>query len=74
VKYAAFNASPEASHFVDVTGYLERGIASLREHAAYLAGLGEGGTDPDAILRGGAEAAGQRAGVEHAIEFELVAL
>ena len=73
-RYVAFNASPAASHFVDVTGYLDRGVASLREHAAYLAGLGDHGTDPDAFLRGMAEAAGARAGVEHAVEFELLTL
>src|ERR1039457_582603 len=34
------------THFVDVTGTIDAGIASLREHRAYLGGLG-GDLDPD---------------------------
>jgi LmbE family N-acetylglucosaminyl deacetylase len=70
----AFNASPDPTHALDVTGFLDRGIASLAEHRAYLAGLGDGATDPDAMLRGAAEAAGERFGVEHAVEFEVLQL
>jgi hypothetical protein len=71
-RFVAFNASPAATHAVDVTGFLDRGIASLREHRAYLEGLGDGTTDPDAFLRGGAERVGARQGVEHAVAFEVV--
>jgi LmbE family N-acetylglucosaminyl deacetylase len=71
---AAFNGSPEATHAVDVTGFLERGIASLREHALYLEGLGDGGTDPDAFLRASAEQVGAAIGVEHAVAFEVIPL
>lgn len=74
IHHVAFNASPNATHAVDVTGYLDRGIASLAEHHAYLAGLGDGTSDPDQILRGAAEAAGARFGVEHAVEFEVLPL
>ena len=53
------NASPFATHAVDVTDTIDRGIASLREHEAYLAGLGDGGmSDPEPFLRGMAEQAG----------------
>jgi LmbE family N-acetylglucosaminyl deacetylase len=72
VQRSAFNGSPSPTHFVDVTGYLDRGIASLREHRAYLAGLGDGATDPDSSLRETAEATGRLVGVEHAIELEVV--
>jgi LmbE family N-acetylglucosaminyl deacetylase len=72
VRLVAFNASPAATHAVDVTGFLERGVASLREHRAYLEGLGDGTTDPDAFLRGSAESVGARQGVEHAVAFEVV--
>ena len=41
-----------------------------REHGAYLAGLGEGGTDPDAFLRGGAEQLAPRFGGRLAVGFE----
>lgn len=69
VSHVFVNASPQAGHAVDVTGYLDRGIASLREHAAYLKHVG---TDPDAFLRGSAEATGARLGTEHAVAFEVV--
>lgn len=73
-RLAAFNGSPAATHAVDVTGFLDRGIASLAEHRLYLEGLGEGGTDPDAFLRGSAEATGAEFGVEHAVAFEVIPL
>ena len=73
-RLAAFNASPTPTHAVDVTGFLDRGIASLREHRLYLEGLGEGGIDPDAFLRAAAESVGARQGVEHAVAFEVIPL
>ncbi|HEY8216051.1 MAG TPA: PIG-L deacetylase family protein [Acidimicrobiia bacterium] len=73
-RWAVFNGSPAATHAVDVTGFLDRGIASLREHRTYLEGLGEGSTDEDEFLRGAAESAGARQGVVHAVAFELVPL
>ncbi|MSO78516.1 MAG: PIG-L family deacetylase [Acidimicrobiia bacterium] len=72
IHHVAFNASPNATHAVDVTGYLDRGIASLAEHRVYLDGLGDGTSDPDQILRGAAEVAGARFGVDHAVEFEVL--
>jgi hypothetical protein len=69
VSMAFVNGSPQSTHAVDVTGYLDRGIASLREHALYLEHVG---TDPDAFLRGFAEQQGARLGVEHATSFELI--
>jgi LmbE family N-acetylglucosaminyl deacetylase len=73
VRFAAFNASPHPTHAVDVTGFLDRGVASLREHKVYLDGLGTD-MDPDAFLRGNAEQVGARQGVEHATAFEVVPL
>jgi LmbE family N-acetylglucosaminyl deacetylase len=69
VEVVLFNGSPQATHAVDVTGYLERGIESLRCHERYLEHVG---TDPDAMLRSAAEAAGRRFGCEHAVAFEVV--
>jgi LmbE family N-acetylglucosaminyl deacetylase len=63
------NASPLSTFATDVTGYLDLGIASLREHALYLEHVG---ADPDSSLRGYAEATGARLGVEHAVSFELI--
>ena len=73
-RLAAFNGSPSATHAVDVTGFLDHGIASLRAHRMYLTGLGDAGTDPDGVLRGTAESVGARQGVEHAVAFEVVPL
>jgi LmbE family N-acetylglucosaminyl deacetylase len=72
VRFAAFNGSPQATHGVDVTGYLERGIESLRCHALYLANLGGDMSDPAAFLRSAAESTGALLGVQHAVAFELV--
>jgi LmbE family N-acetylglucosaminyl deacetylase len=56
------------THFVDVTGTIELGVASLREHRAYLDGLG-GDFDPDQFLRDMAGYIGLGAGVEYAVGF-----
>lgn len=66
----AFNGSPEATHFVDISDHLDRGVASLREHREYIRGLG-GEFDPDAFLRGAATSMGERAGVPLAVTFEV---
>jgi hypothetical protein len=65
--------SPTPTHYVDVGDAIETGIASLREHAAYIAGLGTE-FDPDAFLRGNARAAGDTVGCEYAVAFQLYEL
>jgi hypothetical protein len=65
--------SPHATHFVDVGDTIDVAIASLREHTAYIAGLGTG-FDPDAFLRGNARAAGEQAGCEYATTFQVYEL
>jgi LmbE family N-acetylglucosaminyl deacetylase len=72
VRFVALNGSPESTHAVDVTDTLDLGVASLREHATYLAGLGDAATDPDGFLRAAAAATGARLGVPYAAGFELV--
>ena len=76
VRFALFGGSPRAAHAVDVTDTIDRGVSSLREHTAYLGGLGEGalGTDPDVFLRGMAQQTGRRLGVSAAVAFELISL
>jgi len=64
--YVAADARP--THFVDVTAHLDRGVASLREHRAYIEGLG-GEFDADAFLRDSARSAGKEAGCELAVTF-----
>ncbi len=72
----AVSGSPSATHAVDVGDTLERGIASLRAHRAYLEGLPEGtlGTDPARFLREAATATGSRFGGHPAVAFELLPL
>ena len=70
VRLVAFGGSPQPTHYVDIGAHLERGIASLREHAAYIAGLGDD-FDPDAFLRGFARSAGEQVGCEYAATFEV---
>ena len=66
----AFNGSPEPTHYVDVGAFVEQGIASLREHAAYIAGLGTD-FDPDTFLRGAARRVGELSGCDYAVSFEV---
>jgi len=54
------------THFVDVTATIDDGVASLREHQAYIDGLGTD-FDPDEFLRNMAGYAGMAAGCEYAV-------
>lgn len=56
----------EPTHFVDVTETLGAGIASLREHAAYIRGLGSD-FDPEEFLRDMTGYVGLGAGCDHAV-------
>ncbi len=73
-RFVAYNGSPSPTHFVDVTGTIDVGSASLREHATYLAQLDDGspGSDPTAFLREVASAVGDRVGCRFAVAVELV--
>jgi LmbE family N-acetylglucosaminyl deacetylase len=73
VRRVAMGGSPTPTHYVDLGDAIETSIASLREHAAYIAGLGTD-FDPDAFLRGNAAAAGALAGCEYAVAFQLYEL
>jgi LmbE family N-acetylglucosaminyl deacetylase len=66
IKQAWVAATADPSHFVDVTGSIAAGVASLREHQAYLDGLGRD-FDPDEFLRNMAGYVGLAAGVEYAV-------
>jgi LmbE family N-acetylglucosaminyl deacetylase len=64
--YVAAGNAP--THFVDVTGTLDAGIDSLREHRAYIDGLGRD-FDADQFLRDMAGFIGLAAGCEYAVSF-----
>jgi LmbE family N-acetylglucosaminyl deacetylase len=59
-------AMDPATHFVDVGATLAKGVASLREHRAYLDGLGTD-FDPEQFLTDMAGYAGMAAGCEYAV-------
>jgi LmbE family N-acetylglucosaminyl deacetylase len=62
--YVVTNSNP--SHFVDISESIDAGVASLREHRAYLDGLG-GDFDPDEFLRDMAGYVGMGAGCDYAV-------
>jgi LmbE family N-acetylglucosaminyl deacetylase len=64
--YVAGSGSP--THFVDVTASIDAGVASLREHRAYIEGLGRE-FDPDEFLKNMAGYVGLGAGCEYAVGF-----
>ena len=71
VRFVAFSGSPLCTHAVDVTGFIDLGIASLACHQLYLDALDEP-TDPDSFLRDGARSFGARFGCEYATAFEII--
>ena len=64
VVYVAGTSAP--THFVDVTATIDAGVASLKEHKAYIEGLGTD-FDPDEFLRNIAGFGGMAAGCEYAV-------
>lgn len=74
VRRVALAASPFSTHAVDITGWLDKGIASLEAHAQYMAGLGDSWPPVDMFLTERAEQDGRRLEVEHAVAFEIVEL
>ncbi len=67
------NASPHPTHVVDVSGFVEQGVASLEAHAAYINGLG-GDFDARAFLESNLATAGSRANHDYAVDFEVIEL
>jgi len=68
IRDAYLAATGNPTHFTDVTATIDAGIASLREHRAYLDGLG-GEFDPDEFLRNMAGFIGLAAGCDYAVGF-----
>jgi LmbE family N-acetylglucosaminyl deacetylase len=66
IKDAYVMGTSEPNYFADVTATIDAGVASLREHRAYLEGLG-GDFDPDDFLRKMAGYVGLGAGTEYAV-------
>jgi LmbE family N-acetylglucosaminyl deacetylase len=71
VRMVCLYASPQATHAVDVTAFLDQGVASLLQHRTYLANLSEP-CDPDTFLRQHAVETGTRCGCQYAVSFEVI--
>lgn len=50
VRYVAYSATSQPTHYVDVTGTFEAGVASLEAHRQYLDALGDGYPTPRDLL------------------------
>ena len=72
LKHVYVGSADPPTHFVDVTDTIEAGVASLREHAVYIKGLGRE-FDPDQFLKDMAGYVGMGAGVEYAVAFRRFA-
>jgi len=68
IRDAYVHADGSPTHFADVTDTIDAGVASLREHRAYIEGLG-GDFDPDEFLKNMAGYVGLGAGCEYAVAF-----
>jgi LmbE family N-acetylglucosaminyl deacetylase len=69
IKAVYIAGTDAATHYVDVTDTIDVGVASLREHSAYIAGLGTD-FDPDSFLRNISGYGGMAAGCEFAVLFQ----
>lgn len=75
VRWVAVANSPESTHAVDVAATLDRGVASLAAHRAYLDALGPGPmSDPEGFLRMLTDQVAPRFGGRPAVGFELFAM
>ena len=73
VRFVAVFGPARPTHGIDVTGYWEQGLESLRQHRAYLEYLGSEATDRTfQFLTAHAVEAGKAVGTEHAVLAELV--
>lgn len=63
--------SPGGEHAVDTTATFDRGVESLKAHAAYIEGLGWENWDPAEFLEGIARSTGSQLGVAFAAGFEV---
>ena len=68
IRYVYVAGANEATHFVDIGATIDRGVASLRQHRAYIEGLGTD-FDPDEFLRSMAEYAAVATEYKYAATF-----
>jgi LmbE family N-acetylglucosaminyl deacetylase len=73
VRMVCLNDSLHATHAVDVTDYMEQGIASLQAHQTYLSHLTED-FNPETFLRQNARTTGEQCGCTYAVGFEVIVI
>ena len=73
VKKVLVAGSANPTHGVDVTDFLDRGIASLQAHQAYIENL-SGDFNPESFLKNNAAATGKWLGCKYAVAFEVIAI
>jgi LmbE family N-acetylglucosaminyl deacetylase len=73
VRMICVDASPSPTHAVDVTAFIEQGIASLQAHRMYLQNLGTD-FDPRTFLCAQAAEVGKRCGCQYAVSVEVINL
>lgn len=69
IRLVYVSGATHPTHFVDVTATIDAGVASLREHRAYIEGLGRQ-FDPDEFIRNNCGFGGMAAGCEYAVLFQ----
>lgn len=75
VRHVLSAGGADVTHGVDISEHFDKGVASLRAHAAYLAALGENPlADPEEFLESIARANGARLGCAFAAAFEVISL
>jgi LmbE family N-acetylglucosaminyl deacetylase len=71
VRLVLVAGSPQPTHAVDVSAFIDRGIASLKKHRVYLDNLPVR-VEPESFLREFAAETGKRFGCEYAVAFEAI--
>ena len=71
VKMACIGGSPNPTHAVDVTQFIDKGINSLRQHHTYIANL-HSDFNPDEFLRRVSSETGKLFGCKYAVSFEVI--
>jgi LmbE family N-acetylglucosaminyl deacetylase len=72
-KTILIGGSPDATHAVDVTDYIDQGVASLEKHRVYIDNLGKD-FDPETFLTFIGAATGARFHCDYAVAFEVYLL
>lgn len=72
VRFIALFGPANPTHAINVTGYWQQGLDSLRQHQTYLQNLNPQAANPFDLLTDHARQAGQTLGCQHALLTELI--